>query len=148
MGLTVLDAGPVIGLFSRRDVHHEASLRALGECRERGDQLVLPASALAEVLVMIWLTGPALRRELPSAPDDGAGTEYASMVRFFMPLLFAGFLATVTPPVINAAVARTSTPETSIAAIAIALSISQFLGFVDPRSLLQHSRSAMQKTRP
>jgi predicted nucleic acid-binding protein len=51
VGLTVLDAGPMIGLFSRRDVHHEASLRALGECRERGDQLVLPASALAEVLV-------------------------------------------------------------------------------------------------
>jgi O-antigen/teichoic acid export membrane protein len=88
------------------------------------------AAALAEVLVMIWLTGPALRRELPSAPDDGAGTEYASMVRFFMPLLFAGFLATVTPPVINAAVARTSTPETSIAAIAIALSVSQFLTII------------------
>ncbi len=92
--------------------------------------LAVSAAALAEVLLLIWLTGPALRRELPPARDDGAATGYASMVRFFMPLLFAGFLATVTPPVINAAVARTSTPETSIAAIAIAMSVSQFLTII------------------
>ena len=87
-------------------------------------------AALAEVLLLIWLTSPALRRGLPARQDGQTSPGYAPMVRFFLPLLFAGFLATVTPAVINAAVARTSNPEMSIAAVAIALSVNQFLTII------------------
>lgn len=51
MGLTVVDAGVIIGLLDRTDAHHDAARSALRECVERGDRLLLPASALAEVLV-------------------------------------------------------------------------------------------------
>lgn len=56
MGLTVVDAGVLIGLLDAHDPHHEAARRALEGALERGDQLVLPASALAEVAV-----GPSRR---------------------------------------------------------------------------------------
>jgi predicted nucleic acid-binding protein len=51
MGLTVLDAGVVIGFLDGRDAHHGAANSALREARDRNDRLMLPASALAEVLV-------------------------------------------------------------------------------------------------
>lgn len=51
MGAVVLDAGVVIALFERQDVHHAAATRAIREARGRGDRLMLPASAYAEVLV-------------------------------------------------------------------------------------------------
>jgi len=51
MGLTVLDAGVIIGFLDGNDVHHEASHTALSTARDRNDRLVLPASAFAEVLV-------------------------------------------------------------------------------------------------
>ena len=56
MGLTVLDAGVVIGVLDSGDRHHTTSVAALTETRQRGDSVVLPASAYAEVLV-----GPARR---------------------------------------------------------------------------------------
>ena len=56
MGLTTVDAGVVIGFLDRNDAHHAAAYQALLEAGQRGDRLVLPASALAEVLV-----GPARR---------------------------------------------------------------------------------------
>lgn len=51
MGLTVLDAGVVIAVLDASDAHHDAAARAVSEARERGDTLVLPASAYAECLV-------------------------------------------------------------------------------------------------
>ncbi len=51
MGLTVVDAGVIIGLLDERDPHHLAASRALHELVAGTDRLVLPASALAEVLV-------------------------------------------------------------------------------------------------
>jgi predicted nucleic acid-binding protein len=51
MGLTVLDAGVLIGFLDANDAHHEAAHRALRDARDRNDRLVLPASAFAEVLV-------------------------------------------------------------------------------------------------
>ncbi|HJO06292.1 MAG TPA: MATE family efflux transporter [Chloroflexota bacterium] len=89
--------------------------------------LAISASALVEVSLLIRLTAPGLRRALPIIGSHRPGSEYATMVRFFLPLIFAGFLATVTMPVINAAVARTSSPETSLAAVAIATSVNQLL---------------------
>ena len=56
MGLSVLDAGVVIGFLDGNDAHHLAASTALGEARDRNDRLVLPASALAETLV-----GPSRR---------------------------------------------------------------------------------------
>jgi len=54
MGLTVVDAGVVIGLLDRSDTHHSSAVSALGDAGDRGDRLMVPMSALAEVLI-----GPA-----------------------------------------------------------------------------------------
>ena len=51
MGLTVLDAGVVIGFLDGSDAHHSAAHAELSDARSRGDRLVLPASAFAEILV-------------------------------------------------------------------------------------------------
>jgi predicted nucleic acid-binding protein len=51
MGLTVLDAGVIIGFLDANDAHHAASHTALSDARSRNDRLVIPASAFAEILV-------------------------------------------------------------------------------------------------
>jgi predicted nucleic acid-binding protein len=59
MGLTVLDAGAVIAVLDASDVHHAAAVEAVTRARERGDTLVLPASAYAESLVAPYRRGAA-----------------------------------------------------------------------------------------
>lgn len=56
MALTVLDAGVIIGVLDGRDPHHESARQAVAASIERGDGLIVPASAYAECLV-----GPARR---------------------------------------------------------------------------------------
>ena len=56
MGLTVLDAGMLIGVLDQADAHHVPASQALRTAEEEHVQLALPASALAEVLV-----GPSRR---------------------------------------------------------------------------------------
>lgn len=51
MGLSVLDAGPVIAVLDSADPHHEAAVAALEQAEAAGDRLVIPASAYAECLV-------------------------------------------------------------------------------------------------
>jgi predicted nucleic acid-binding protein len=51
MGLTVLDAGVLIGFLDANDAHHERATAAMRSAVDRGDRIVLPASAYAEVLV-------------------------------------------------------------------------------------------------
>jgi predicted nucleic acid-binding protein len=63
MGLTVVDAGVVIGILDESDRHHGAATIAVGDARNAGDRLVLPASAYAEALV-----GP-----IRSGVDDAIG---------------------------------------------------------------------------
>ena len=58
MGLTVLDAGVVIALLDAADTHHVAAVASIRVARERGDDLVLPASAYAECLVSPHRRGP------------------------------------------------------------------------------------------
>ena len=58
MGLTVLDAGVVIAILDASDAHHAAAVQAVTRSRERGDTLVLPASAYAECLVPPYRRGP------------------------------------------------------------------------------------------
>ena len=58
MALTVLDAGVVIAMLDATDAHHSAARAALREALDRGDDLVLPASAYAECLVGPLRRGP------------------------------------------------------------------------------------------
>ena len=51
MGVTLVDAGVLIGFLDSTDGHHAAAHRALAEALRRGDQLLIPASAFAEALV-------------------------------------------------------------------------------------------------
>lgn len=51
MGLTVIDAGILIGFLDGSDAHHLGAKRELTNARQRGDQIVVPTSALAEALV-------------------------------------------------------------------------------------------------
>jgi predicted nucleic acid-binding protein len=51
LGLTVFDAGVLIGFLDSNDAHHPAANSALSDARSRNDRLVLPASAFAEILV-------------------------------------------------------------------------------------------------
>lgn len=58
MGLTVLDAGVVIGFLEPADVHHAAARATFHEASRARDDLAVPASALAEVLAGAWREGP------------------------------------------------------------------------------------------
>lgn len=51
MGLTVLDAGVLIGFLDSDDSHHASAHAAIRNARDRHDRLALPASAFAEMLV-------------------------------------------------------------------------------------------------
>lgn len=51
MDLTVLDAGVLIAVLDADDVHHDHARKAIAAMRDRGDRLVVPASAYAEILV-------------------------------------------------------------------------------------------------
>jgi predicted nucleic acid-binding protein len=51
MALTILDAGVVIAILDSSDAHHAAAREAVKRARSRGDELAIPASAYAEVLV-------------------------------------------------------------------------------------------------
>lgn len=50
MGLTLIDAGVLIGFLDSDDVHHPAAERQLELALDRGDEIAIPASALAESL--------------------------------------------------------------------------------------------------
>ena len=58
MALTVLDAGVVIAILDGSDVHNGAATSAVAVAMGRGDDLALPASAYAEVLVAPHRRGP------------------------------------------------------------------------------------------
>jgi predicted nucleic acid-binding protein len=59
VGLTVIDAGVIIAHLDRADAHHDAAREALTIARQRGDALVVPASAYAEILVAPLRARPA-----------------------------------------------------------------------------------------
>lgn len=90
MGLTVIDAGVLIGFLDRNDAHHEAAERALRDMVEHNDQIVLPASAYAETLVAPSRSGDEavatvreLIRRVPIriAPLDDQTAEAAALLR-------------------------------------------------------------------
>ena len=51
MALTILDAGVIIAILDSSDAHHAAAREALSRARSRGEELAIPVSAYAEVLV-------------------------------------------------------------------------------------------------
>ena len=51
MEVTVVDAGVVIAILDSSDAHHAVARQAVAHAMDRGDRLVIPASAYAEVLV-------------------------------------------------------------------------------------------------
>lgn len=69
MGLTVLDAGVLIAVLDAEDAHHGAARRAVTAARERGDRLVVPASAYAETLVAPLRQGVASGRAVDDFVD-------------------------------------------------------------------------------
>ena len=68
--MTVLDAGVVIALLERRDIHRPAAFAALDAARKRGDRLVLPASAYSEALVGAIRSGPDARSKVDRFLDE------------------------------------------------------------------------------
>lgn len=66
MGVIVLDAGVLIAMLERRDVHHKAAGSSVVAARRRGDRFLLPASAYSEILV-----GPARQGASAVAEVDG-----------------------------------------------------------------------------
>jgi predicted nucleic acid-binding protein len=60
--LTVLDAGVLIAVLNGDDAHHQRARQFVAAARDRGDRLVVPASAYAEILV-------APLRQSPSSGD-------------------------------------------------------------------------------
>jgi predicted nucleic acid-binding protein len=69
MGSVVVDASVVLGLLDPRDTHHANATRALKKARAAGDDIVLPASALAEVLVGASRLGPSAVRTTEAFVD-------------------------------------------------------------------------------
>ena len=67
MALIVVDASVVIALRSPRDAHHAAAVAAFD--RHRDDELVLPASAYAEILVEPAAAGAAALRRAKAIVD-------------------------------------------------------------------------------
>ncbi|HSO29673.1 MAG TPA: PIN domain-containing protein [Candidatus Sulfomarinibacteraceae bacterium] len=68
--MTVLDAGVVIALLERRDVHRPAARSALADARKRGDRIILPASAYSEALVGAIRTGSEARAKVDQFLDE------------------------------------------------------------------------------
>jgi predicted nucleic acid-binding protein len=61
VGLTVVDAGIIIGVLDANDAHHDAAARALSTVVSQGDRVAVPASAYAEALVGPARRGPSAR---------------------------------------------------------------------------------------
>lgn len=60
MGLTLIDAGVLIGFLDSGDAHYRSARQAFADAWDRGDQVAIAASAFAEALVA------------PSRAGDGA----------------------------------------------------------------------------
>jgi len=61
MGAVVLDSSLLLGLLDSSDAHHAGALESLAAAAEAGEEIILPASVLAEVLVGAARQGPSVR---------------------------------------------------------------------------------------
>jgi predicted nucleic acid-binding protein len=69
MGLTLIDAGVLIGFLDGNDAHHLAARDALAAARGRADQVAMPASAFAEALVSPSRSGDTAVRAVREFAD-------------------------------------------------------------------------------
>ena len=77
--------------------------------------------------MLMVATRSLLRHGLPAHSPRSLDPSLGAVARFFAPLIFASLLPSATTPIVNAALARTAEPETSLAAFAIAIGLFQFL---------------------
>lgn len=77
MGVTVLDAGVLIAVLDRDDAHHAAARQAVASARE-ADQLILPASAYAEIMLLPHRLGTAVVSRTDQLVDGLARIEPVS----------------------------------------------------------------------
>jgi predicted nucleic acid-binding protein len=70
MGLTVLDAGVLIGVLDGNDPHHERAVGIMRDLDRRGESWVAPATVYAEVLVAPLRAGERLARRVEEFFDD------------------------------------------------------------------------------
>ena len=80
-----------------------------------------------ETVMLMAATRSLLRHGLPAHSPRSLDPSLGAVARFFAPLIFASLLPSATTPIVNAALARTAEPETSLAAFAIAIGLFQFL---------------------
>lgn len=69
MGLTVCDAGVIIGFLDGQDAHHQFATASLHAAVQRNDHLVLPSSVYAEVLVGPFRSGVQAVRAVDELVD-------------------------------------------------------------------------------
>jgi predicted nucleic acid-binding protein len=69
MGTVVLDTSVLVGLLDPEDANHDRASRALHDVRRARHQVVLPASALAELLVGATRLGPAAVRTIEAVVE-------------------------------------------------------------------------------
>ena len=90
MGLTVLDAGVLIGALDSDDDYHAEAVAELRRAGNARDRLAIPASALAEALVGPIRAGPEAeslvdrfisRLAIEVAPADAAVARMAARLR-------------------------------------------------------------------
>ncbi|MQC18763.1 MAG: hypothetical protein DWG80_06800 [Chloroflexi bacterium] len=85
--------------------------------------IAVSTGAAVEVGLLWVLDSRAIVALEPTAGREGATQR--EMLRFFAPLLFVAMLPSVTYPLVNATVARSSEPELSLAAVAAAYGVFQ-----------------------
>ena len=69
MGVIVIDAGVIIAILDAADAHHAAARAALQAALADGADLVLPASAYAEILVAPFRRSPGAAATVDSLVD-------------------------------------------------------------------------------
>jgi predicted nucleic acid-binding protein len=69
MGTVVVDTGVLVSLLDPQDANHDRATRALHEVRRARDQMVLPATALAELLVGASRLEPAALQTVEALVD-------------------------------------------------------------------------------
>jgi predicted nucleic acid-binding protein len=69
MGLIVVDAGVIIAVLDATDTHHANARWSLAEFRARSDDLILPATVYAEVMVGALAAGASAAATLDEFID-------------------------------------------------------------------------------
>ena len=83
----------------------------------------MTTGAVVETVLMTILTARPTREFLSASRAADPPASYAAMGGFFGPMLFAALVPAVTWPILNAGMARTTEPDTAIAAVSMAYGV-------------------------